>query len=183
MKWILRTCWLKKDLLQPQLVSGLKIRPWQWLPGRLPPSCRQYPLSTGYCCSGQVPCACAGAYLLFRLPQVTLRGMQTQQAAPCWPSLAPPLMFPSQVILTPMVKPVSVFNAISHLRIVWFSVCFHFSGPFNYLYISCTFVSSSLYRIKNNIKIRRLKYNLISYHNNLCKLCHQRLFRHHMKKY
>ena len=122
-----------------QLVSGLKIRPWQWLPGRLPPSCRQYPLSTGYCSSGQAPCASDGAYLLFRLPQVTLRGMQTLQAAPCWPPWPhQSLMFPSQVILAPMVKPVSVFNAISHLRIVWFSVCFHFSGPFNYLYISCT---------------------------------------------
>lgn len=91
-KWILTTCWFEKDLLQPQLVSDPKIRPWQWLPGWLPPSCRQYPLSTAYCCSGQVPCASSVAYLLFRLPQVTLSGMKTLQAAPCWPSLAPPII-------------------------------------------------------------------------------------------
>lgn len=38
-KWILRTCWFKKDLPQPQLCSGLGTGLWQWPSGcSLPPA-------------------------------------------------------------------------------------------------------------------------------------------------
>ena len=114
-----------------QLVSGLKIRPWHWLPGRLPPSCRQYPLSTGYCSSGQAPCASDGAYLLFRLPQVTLRGMQTLQAAPCCPPPGPTNLWCFQV------------------KSFWLQWCsqFQFSMPFLILELYgflCVFTSLAL---------------------------------------
>ena len=69
---------------------------------------------------------------------VAWRPCRQHHAGPPWPHQSS--MFPSQVILAPVVKPVSIFNAISHLRVLWFSVCFHFSGPFNYLYISCIFI-------------------------------------------
>ena len=69
---------------------------------------------------------------------VACRPSRQHHAGPPWPHQS--WMFPSQVILAPRVKPVSIFNAISHLRVVWFSVCFHFSGPLNYLHISCIFI-------------------------------------------
>lgn len=183
-KWILRTCWLKKDLLQPLslfLASRLGLGS-DFLADFLPPADNTHSLLvTALLVKFHVLLQVHTCYSdCHRSHWEACRPCRQHHAGPPWPHQSS--MFPSQVILAPMVKPVSVFNAISHLRIVWFSVCFHFSGPFNDLYISCTFVLSSLYRIKNNIKIRVLKYNLISYHKNLCKLCHQHLFRHHMKK-